>query len=58
VPGQPRKVVDRLAHVAIVPPFCPIGVVVELKGEIVGGKGGKEGEGGWPATNLWLTGCA
>jgi hypothetical protein len=35
--------------------FCPKVVVVELKGEIVEGKGGKEGEGGRLATNLWLT---
>jgi hypothetical protein len=27
-------------------PFCPKGVVVELKREIVEEKGGKEGEGG------------
>jgi hypothetical protein len=43
------------AHVAKAPPFYPKGVVVELKREIVEGKGGKEGEGDWPATNLWLT---
>jgi hypothetical protein len=24
----------------------------------VEGRGGKEGEGGWPTTNLWLTGQA
>jgi hypothetical protein len=48
VAGQP-------AHVAKAPPFYPKGVVVELKREIVEGKGGKEGEGDWPATNLWLT---
>jgi hypothetical protein len=36
--------------------FCPKGVVVELKREIVEGKGRKEGEGGRSATNLWLTG--
>jgi hypothetical protein len=29
-------------------------VVVEVKREIVEGKEGKEGEGGRPATNLWL----
>jgi hypothetical protein len=46
------------AHVAIAPPFYPKGVVVELKREIVEGKGVKEGEGDWPATNLWLTGHA
>jgi hypothetical protein len=38
--------------VAKAPPFCPKGVVVELKREIVEGKGGKEEEGGQPATNL------
>jgi hypothetical protein len=42
----------RLAHVAKAPPFCQKGVVVELKREIVEGKGGKEGEGGRLATNL------
>jgi hypothetical protein len=46
------------AHVAKAPPFCPKGAVVEVKREIVEGKGGKEGEGGWPATNLWSTGHA
>jgi hypothetical protein len=40
------------------PPLCPKGVVVELKREIVEEKGGKEGEGGRPATNLWPTGHA
>jgi hypothetical protein len=40
------------------PPFCHKGVVVELKREIVQGKEGKEGEGGRPTTNLWLTGHA
>jgi hypothetical protein len=45
-----------LAHVARDPPFCPKGVVVELKREVVEGKGGKKGEGGPPATNLWPTG--
>jgi hypothetical protein len=34
----------RPAHVAKAPPFCPKGVVVELKREIVEGKGGKEGK--------------
>jgi hypothetical protein len=42
-------------HVAIAPPLCPKGVVVELKREIVEGKGGNEGEGGRLATNLWPT---
>jgi hypothetical protein len=45
-----------LAHVAIAPLLCPKGVVVELKREIVEGKGGEEGEGGRPTTILWLTG--
>jgi hypothetical protein len=36
-------------HVARAPPFCPKGEVVELKREIVEGKGGKEGEDGRPA---------
>jgi hypothetical protein len=36
------------------PPFYPKGVVIELKKEIVEGKGGKEGEGAQLATNLWL----
>jgi hypothetical protein len=46
-------VANRSAHVAKAPSFYPKGVVVELKREIVEGKGGKEGEGGRPATNLW-----
>jgi hypothetical protein len=48
-------VVGRPAHVAIAPLLCPKGVVVELKRETVEGKGGKEGEGGRPATILWPT---
>jgi hypothetical protein len=40
VAGQSRMVAERPAHVAKVPPFCPKGVVVELKREIVKGKGG------------------
>jgi hypothetical protein len=44
------------AHVAIAPLLCPKGMVVELKREIVEGKGGKEGAGGQPATILWPTG--
>jgi hypothetical protein len=48
----------RPAYVAKAPPFCPKGVVVELKREIVEGKGGKEGEGGQLATNLFLAGYA
>jgi hypothetical protein len=39
-------VVGRPTHVAIAPPFCPKGVVVELKREIVEGKEGKDGEDG------------
>jgi hypothetical protein len=39
-------VAGRPAHVASAPKLCPKGVVVELKGEIVEGKGGKEGESG------------
>jgi hypothetical protein len=49
------RVAGWLAHVATAPLLCPKGVVVELKREIVEGKGGKEGEAGWPVTNLWLT---
>jgi hypothetical protein len=52
VAGQPRMVARRPAHVASAPKLCPKVVVVELKREIVDGKGGKEGEGGPPATNL------
>jgi hypothetical protein len=55
VAHQPRMVAERLAHVAKAPPSCPKGVVVELKMEIVEGNGGKEGEGGRSATNLWPT---
>jgi hypothetical protein len=51
-------VAGRLAHVAIAPPLCPKGVVVELKRKIVERNGGKEGEGGRSATNLWLIGLA
>jgi hypothetical protein len=43
------------AHVVKAPPFCPKGVVVELKREIVRGK---EVEVGQLATNLRLTGHA
>jgi hypothetical protein len=35
-----RMVARRPAHVAIAPLLCPKGVVVELKREIVEGKGG------------------
>jgi hypothetical protein len=45
-------VAGRPAHVAKAHPFCPKGVVVELKKEIVEGKVGKEGEGSRPDTNL------
>jgi hypothetical protein len=45
-------VAEQPGHVAKAPPFCPKGVIVELKREIVEGKGGKEGEGGRPVTNL------
>jgi hypothetical protein len=58
VAGRPRMLVGRLAHVANAPPFCPKGVVIELKREIVEGKGGNDGEGGQPATNHWPTGHA
>jgi hypothetical protein len=44
--------------VVIAPLLCPQGVVVELKREIVEGKGGKEGEGGRLTTMLWLAGHA
>jgi hypothetical protein len=43
------------AHVAIALLLCPKVVVVELKREIVEGKGENEGEGGRSATNLWPT---
>jgi hypothetical protein len=33
--GRPRMVARRPAHVAKAPPFCPDGVVVKLKWEIV-----------------------
>jgi hypothetical protein len=52
VVGQPRMVVERPAHVAKAPPFCPKGVVVELMREIVEGKGAKDREDGRTATNL------
>jgi hypothetical protein len=51
-------VAGRPAYVVSAPKLCRKGVVVELKREIVEGKGGKEGEGGRPATNLWPTGNA
>jgi hypothetical protein len=52
VAGRPRMVARRPAHVAKAPPFCLKGAVVELKREIVEGKGGKAGEGTRPTTNL------
>jgi hypothetical protein len=58
VASRPRMVARWKSHVASASKLCPKGVVVELKMEIVEGKGGKEGEGGRPATNLWLTGHA
>jgi hypothetical protein len=39
-------VARRPTYVAIAPLLCPKGVVVELKREIVEGKGGKEGDSG------------
>jgi hypothetical protein len=51
-------VVGRPTHVAIAPLLCPKGVVVELKRQIVEGKGKKEEESGQSATNLWPTGHA
>jgi hypothetical protein len=45
-------------QVASAPKLCPKGVVVEQKREIVDRKGGNEGEGGQPATNLWPIGHA
>jgi hypothetical protein len=58
VTGRPRMMVRQPAHVGSAPKLCPKGVMVELKREIVEGKGGKEGEGGWAATNLCPTGHA
>jgi hypothetical protein len=58
VASQPRMVAGWPAYVASAPKLSPKGVVVELKREIVEGKGGKEGEGGQTATNLWPTGHA
>jgi hypothetical protein len=58
VAARLRMVARRLARVASASKLCPKGVVVELKRKIVEEKGGKEGEGGRPATNLWLTGHA
>jgi hypothetical protein len=49
-------VAGRPAHMASTPKLCPKSVVVELKREIVEGKGGKDGEGGQLGTNLWPTG--
>jgi hypothetical protein len=58
VANQPRMVAGWPAHVANAPPFYLKGVVVELKREIVEWKGGKEGEGGRPTTNVSPTGHA
>jgi hypothetical protein len=55
---QPRMVAERPAHVAIAPLLYPKGVVAELDWEVVEGKGGKVGEGGRLATNIWPTGHA
>jgi hypothetical protein len=55
VTSQPSMVARRPTHVAITPLLCPKGVVVELKRQIVEGKGRNELEGGRSATNLWLT---
>jgi hypothetical protein len=46
-------VAGRPAHVAKTPPLFPKAVVVEVKREIVEGKGGKEGEGGRPTGHAW-----
>jgi hypothetical protein len=57
--GRPANVVAGWpARVANALPFCPKGVVVELKRKIVERKGRKEGEGGRSSTNLWPTGHA
>jgi hypothetical protein len=56
VAGRPRMVAGWPARVAIAPLLCPKRVVVELKREIGEGKGGKEEEGGRPATILWPIG--
>jgi hypothetical protein len=53
VAGQPRMVARRLPHVAIAPLLCPKVVVVEPKGQIVEGKGRKEGEGGRLTGHAW-----
>jgi hypothetical protein len=42
VASRPRMVAGWPAHVAKAPPFCSKGMVIELKREIVEGKGGKE----------------
>jgi hypothetical protein len=55
VTGRPRMVAGRPAHVASAPKLCPKSVVVEIKREIVEGKGGKEGDGGRLTSNLWPT---
>jgi hypothetical protein len=58
VAGQPRMVAGQPAHVSSASPLCHKGVVVELKREIVDGKGGKEEEDGPLAMNHWPTGHA
>jgi hypothetical protein len=46
--GRPEKMVAmRPTHVAKAPPFCPKGVVLELKREIVEER--RKGGRGWPA---------
>jgi hypothetical protein len=45
VADRPRMAPGRLFHVFGAPKLCTKGVVVELKREIVEGKGGKEGKG-------------
>jgi hypothetical protein len=50
VADQPRMVAGRPTHVASAPKLCPEGVVVELKKEIVEGKGGRR----WPASHQSL----
>jgi hypothetical protein len=42
-------VAGRPDHVASAPKLCPKGVVVELKREIVKGKGGRR----WPTGHAW-----
>jgi hypothetical protein len=49
VANRPRMVAERPAHVASAPKLCSKGVVVELRREIVEGKGGKR----WPTGHAW-----